>query len=232
MLGTKTESDPSDSESGSRATECADARIHPSGYYEPGGVPVFRPTYAEFKDFATFVQAIEPYGKKAGLVKVIPPKEWTDMVPTSVDRIKKLVIKRSITQEFNWFFFPYISGGLPSGVHRAFNIENKKSYTVQEWYDMAQSDKFRQPVLVDVETGKMSLASLKRKMHEDETHKIQHSLQTTTESETTITAFTVFCKVHRAMMKQLYPESPTAEVTFLLKKEFEKLSTEDIAVPL
>ncbi|GBG28067.1 Lysine-specific demethylase 4A [Hondaea fermentalgiana] len=38
--------------------------------------PVFRPTMEEFQDFERFVEKIEVAGAKAGLVKVIPPKEW------------------------------------------------------------------------------------------------------------------------------------------------------------
>jgi hypothetical protein len=30
----------------------------------------------EFEDFNAFMAAIDGYGKAAGVVKVIPPKEW------------------------------------------------------------------------------------------------------------------------------------------------------------
>lgn len=30
----------------------------------------------EFKDFKAFMEAIDEYGKRSGIVKVIPPKEW------------------------------------------------------------------------------------------------------------------------------------------------------------
>lgn len=46
-------------------------------YKENGGViPVFRPTMAEFEDFLSYVQAIDSYGRQAGIVKIIPPSEW------------------------------------------------------------------------------------------------------------------------------------------------------------
>jgi jmjN domain len=32
---------------------------------------------AEFEDFLSFVQAIDSYGREAGIVKIIPPKEWS-----------------------------------------------------------------------------------------------------------------------------------------------------------
>jgi jumonji domain-containing protein 2 len=40
-------------------------------------VPVFRPTFDEFKDFAKYIDKIEAQGAhKIGLAKIIPPKEW------------------------------------------------------------------------------------------------------------------------------------------------------------
>lgn len=41
-----------------------------------GKIPVFRPTMKEFKDFKAFMEAIDDFGKRSGIVKVIPPKEW------------------------------------------------------------------------------------------------------------------------------------------------------------
>jgi hypothetical protein len=62
-------------------TELSDdqLRVYPDHYYdqESGGkIPVFRPTMHEFEDFVRFVTAINHYGMEAGIVKVIPPKEW------------------------------------------------------------------------------------------------------------------------------------------------------------
>ena len=40
-------------------------------------IMVFRPTYDEFKDFNKYLEYIESVGAhKAGLAKIIPPKEW------------------------------------------------------------------------------------------------------------------------------------------------------------
>ena len=30
----------------------------------------------EFKDFYKFITAVDSYGMKSGIVKVVPPKEW------------------------------------------------------------------------------------------------------------------------------------------------------------
>lgn len=41
------------------------------------GIPVFKPTMAEFQDFEGYVSKIECWGSRSGIVKVIPPKEWS-----------------------------------------------------------------------------------------------------------------------------------------------------------
>lgn len=40
------------------------------------GVPVFKPNMEEFRDFEAYVNRIECWGSRSGIVKVIPPKEW------------------------------------------------------------------------------------------------------------------------------------------------------------
>ena len=40
------------------------------------GIPVFKPTMAEFEDFEAYVSKIECWGSRSGIVKIIPPQEW------------------------------------------------------------------------------------------------------------------------------------------------------------
>ena len=40
------------------------------------GIPVFTPTMDEFRDFEGYMNKIEPWGMRSGIVKVVPPKEW------------------------------------------------------------------------------------------------------------------------------------------------------------
>ncbi|KAJ3370861.1 hypothetical protein HDU91_005848 [Kappamyces sp. JEL0680] len=76
--------------------------IKPAFYYEENGVPVFKPTLEEFKDFYRFVLSIEALGQRAGLVKVIPPPEWKGSA--SLERINEIKIAKPISQTFNeWF---------------------------------------------------------------------------------------------------------------------------------
>jgi hypothetical protein len=40
------------------------------------GIPVFKPSMDEFRDFEEYMKRIEGWGMRSGIVKVIPPKEW------------------------------------------------------------------------------------------------------------------------------------------------------------
>jgi len=46
------------------------------------GIPVFKPSWFEFYDFEKYMEAIQPWGMKSGIVKVIPPNEWSVSIPT------------------------------------------------------------------------------------------------------------------------------------------------------
>ncbi|KAN0062932.1 hypothetical protein ACQY0O_004753 [Thecaphora frezii] len=46
------------------------------------GVPVFEPTMEQFRDFYSFCQAIDSWGMRSGIIKVVPPKEWTAALPS------------------------------------------------------------------------------------------------------------------------------------------------------
>lgn len=93
-------------------------------------VPVFRPTTAQFKSFRRLMQAIEPYGRESGLVKVIPPDEWLEAQPTyMLDRLKATRIKKPITQMFTGH----------QGVFQQFNVESSKVYTVPMWQQLCES---------------------------------------------------------------------------------------------
>lgn len=50
--------------------------IVPDHYWDDGNIPVFKPTMAQFKSFKKFIEKVDKYGMKSGIVKVIPPDEW------------------------------------------------------------------------------------------------------------------------------------------------------------
>lgn len=56
---------------------------HGRTYFDPQddplaqrGIPVFKPTMDEFQDFEGYMNSIEAWGMRSGIVKVIPPVEW------------------------------------------------------------------------------------------------------------------------------------------------------------
>ena len=50
--------------------------VVPDHYWDDGKIPVFKPTMHQFRSFKKYVEKIDKYGMKSGIVKVIPPKEW------------------------------------------------------------------------------------------------------------------------------------------------------------
>lgn len=56
-----------------------DEEIFPDHYWDQengGKIPVFKPTMDQFRGFKKYVEKIDKYGMKSGIVKVIPPQEW------------------------------------------------------------------------------------------------------------------------------------------------------------
>ncbi|KAI7888964.1 JmjC domain, hydroxylase-domain-containing protein [Mucor mucedo] len=111
--------------------------IRPNEYYDQdngGSIPVFTPSFEEFKDFKSFMTSVEEYGKKAGVIKVIPPKEWKDHLPdpSNFDDIK---VTKPITQ--------HIFGG--RGVFNQTNIENRKDYSLEAWRELCNRNEHRPP---------------------------------------------------------------------------------------
>ncbi|CCF56552.1 hypothetical protein KAFR_0B02550 [Kazachstania africana CBS 2517] len=93
------------------------------------GIPVFKPNFDEFKDFYSYVSAINKYGMESGIIKVIPPKKWLDMleIPPSDKTLKKIVIKSPIQQ--------HISGN--KGMFTVHNVEKNKTYNIIQWKDLS-----------------------------------------------------------------------------------------------
>ncbi|KAI9348289.1 JmjC domain, hydroxylase-domain-containing protein [Zopfochytrium polystomum] len=106
---------------------------------ESSSVPIFRPTMEQFRNFNAFITAIEPYGRKAGLVKVIPPVEWREQCVKDVsEKLESVHIQAPLEQSFNRCM-------LSQGVFRQTNIPSKKAFTVQEWYELCQTERYSTP---------------------------------------------------------------------------------------
>ncbi|EEB88006.1 hypothetical protein MPER_14414, partial [Moniliophthora perniciosa FA553] len=62
------------------------------------GIPVFKPTMDEFRDFETYMKKVERWGMYSGIIKVIPPKEWKDALPPLKNQLSNVKIKTPIEQ--------------------------------------------------------------------------------------------------------------------------------------
>ncbi|KAF8426681.1 JmjC domain, hydroxylase-domain-containing protein, partial [Tirmania nivea] len=106
-----------------------DEDIIPDHYYGGGKIPVFKPTMKQFESFKKFVDKINHYGMRSGIVKIIAPKEWLDMLPALDDKVKDIKIKNPIVQ--------HINGN--SGTFRQENVEKQRTYNLPEWRKLCEA---------------------------------------------------------------------------------------------
>ncbi|CDK25411.1 unnamed protein product [Kuraishia capsulata CBS 1993] len=108
-----------------------------SPHHVEGGVPVFKPTIDEFKDFYLFQKSINRYGMQSGIVKVIPPQEWIDSLPEPDSEVLSSVkFQKPISQQ--------ISG--TNGQYAIQNIEKQKNYNLIQWKKLSMESNFLLPV--------------------------------------------------------------------------------------
>ncbi|XP_063702191.1 probable lysine-specific demethylase 4B [Culicoides brevitarsis] len=104
-------------------------------------IMTFRPTWDEFKDFKKYMQYIETQGAhKAGLAKIIPPKEWVPRKKGYNLKDINVTIPSPICQ--------VVSG--KQGLYQQINIQ-KKSLTAQQFYELANSERYKTPEHTDVD---------------------------------------------------------------------------------
>jgi jumonji domain-containing protein 2 len=101
-------------------------------------VPVFRPTFNEFKNFTKYIDYIEKQdAHKVGLAKIIPPKEWCPSKSnyTNLDHIRVTTpIKQNVEGK--------------EGVYFQYNIQ-QKTMSVSEFEELANSDRYKTPKHTD-----------------------------------------------------------------------------------
>lgn len=93
-------------------------------------IPVFRPTFEQFADFYGYVKSINKHGMQSGIVKIIPPKEWLDMLddPPNAEVLRRIKIKNPIQQ--------HIAGS--HGTFMVQNVEKNKVYNIIQWKDLSR----------------------------------------------------------------------------------------------
>jgi len=98
-------------------------------------IMVFRPTFEEFKDFSAYIKFMESKGAhKAGVAKIIPPKEWQAVRRYNMKKIGDIEIKTPILQT--------VSG--QQGLFQLINIQ-KKTMLVKAYKELADSPNYRPP---------------------------------------------------------------------------------------
>ncbi|KAI7874835.1 JmjC-domain-containing protein [Lichtheimia hyalospora FSU 10163] len=136
--------------------------IEPAEYYDQangGAIPVFRPTMEEFSDFKEFMESIDSFGRRSGIVKVIPPREWTEQLPDISRSLEHVRVRNPIMQ--------HIMGG--QGIYTQTNVEKRRPYTIAQWYALCQQDDHRPP---EIGTDRTLVTPTARKRH-----KVQPSTQ-------------------------------------------------------
>jgi jumonji domain-containing protein 2 len=98
---------------------------------KPSKIPkimIFRPTYAEFQDFSSYIKYMESCGAhKAGIAKVVPPKEYIPR-KNGYESVKDMMIPAPISQ--------VVTG--KQGLYQQINIQ-KKAMSVREFEEYAES---------------------------------------------------------------------------------------------
>lgn len=109
-----------------------DTNLHIEPHHFENGVPVFMPTFKQFENFYNFNKAINKYGMKSGIVKVIPPKEWSKEVRNKCythENLSRITIRNPILQNINMN---------QPGVFQFQNIERLRKYSIFQWKDVAK----------------------------------------------------------------------------------------------
>ncbi|MCO5546930.1 hypothetical protein L7F22_000369 [Adiantum nelumboides] len=95
----------------------------------------------DFRDFYSFCERIDHWGMRSGIVKVVPPAEWTGKLPKldegEVKRLRAVRIKNSISQMFSK------AGG--GAFHQKNIVHPAKVVNAKQWADLCASKEQRGP---------------------------------------------------------------------------------------
>ncbi|KAI1857986.1 hypothetical protein JX265_011016 [Neoarthrinium moseri] len=100
-----------------------------------GTVPVFKPDMHQFKDFKKFMNKVDSYGMKSGIIKIIPPTEWRENLPAYDDMIKQIRVREPIKQD--------IMGS--NGTYRQVNILHQRAYNLPQWRQLCDQSEHQPP---------------------------------------------------------------------------------------
>ncbi|CAG8501810.1 10190_t:CDS:10 [Diversispora eburnea] len=134
--------------------------IYPDHIY--GGVPVFKPTWDQFKDFRTFVTSVKSYGYNSGIVKIIPPAEWKAILPKDLSpQLNKILIRNPCQQ--------IIQRDTTVGYYVVRNVESEQTFTIKEWAELCETPEHSTPFPKSKTNSKSSVSDYlplrKKKKH-------------------------------------------------------------------
>lgn len=135
------------------------------------GIPIFRPTIEEFTDFESYVTRTVPWGQYSGIVKIIPPTDWTNTLPPiPASSLANVKIKSPIQQNMLG----------QAGLFRQTNVEKMKNrpLSIKEWFDKCNNPKFAGPGPKDVDvTLDRDSAAAKQKRAEEEAERKRKKME-------------------------------------------------------
>ncbi|KAJ2735144.1 hypothetical protein IW152_001773 [Coemansia sp. BCRC 34962] len=115
-------------------------------FYPNSSVPVFCPTTAQFSDFEALVTAIEPLSVRAGICKIIPPRQWRadleSRQPDVIDEAEFPTMK-PIVQHFNG----------SRGIFHQYNVEFHRKLRLAQFFQMSQDAGHRRPEIKPDDDG-------------------------------------------------------------------------------
>lgn len=111
----------------------SDLTLQVAPEYYSGGVPVFKPTMDQFHDFYKYNKAINKYGMQSGIVKIVPPSEWTRLLTGTYtdENLENIRIRNPIIQNMN------MTAG-HQGVYSLQNVERQRTYDIYQWKLLSQ----------------------------------------------------------------------------------------------
>ncbi|KAL9932206.1 hypothetical protein V8E36_008978 [Tilletia maclaganii] len=118
------------------------SEIYPTG--DDSGVPIFRPTWEQFKDFNTYVRRIIKEGMTSGIVKIIPPSVWLQMQSDFSGPLANFSIETPDKQQ-------RVSMGAGTGIYQQNNVLSEDDYSIDDWIAKCQSEKHRAPYLKKIQ---------------------------------------------------------------------------------
>lgn len=81
------------------------------------------------------MEAVDSYGMKSGIIKIIPPQEWKDEQPNLDELVKQIRVREPIKQD--------IMGS--NGTYRQVNILHQRSYNLPQWRQLCDQSEHQPP---------------------------------------------------------------------------------------